>query len=110
MPINSITPIDLKERLDNGEDIVVIDVRNPWELEITQVDFAENIVMDELPQNLDQIPKDKPVILICRSGGRSRMAGNFLVSKGWDENNLFNLEGGILGWAEEVDDSLPTYY
>lgn len=108
--IVNISPSDLKARLDAGEDILVIDVRNPFELEISSVDFAQHIVLDELPERLNEIPKDREVVLMCRSGGRSMQACKFLIAQGWPEENLINLEGGILAWAQEVDSSLPTYY
>lgn len=110
MPIPQIDPVDLKARLDAGEDLLVVDVRLPWELEISSVDFAKHIILDELPNRLDEIPHDKTVVLICRSGNRSQMAGDFLVSKGYDRDKLLNLEGGILAWAQEVDDNLPQFY
>lgn len=107
MPL-SMTPTELKAHLDAGDTLQVIDVRNEWELEITSVPFAQHIVLDELPQQLDSVATDQPVVLLCRSGGRSMHAALFLESKGW--NNVYNLEGGILGWAREVDPSLPTNY
>ncbi len=110
MSINGITPQALKERLDAGEDLFVIDVRMPWEQEITRVDFSNDIVLDDLPERLADIPKDKTVVVMCRSGARSARACQFLESEGWDSDKLLNLEGGILRWAEDVDPSLPTTY
>lgn len=110
MPIQNITPTQLKHWLDSNEDVAVVDVRLPEELEITSLDFTCNIVLHELPDRLHEIPRDKKVIFICRSGGRSLQAAFFLANQGWDENKLFNLEGGILAWAREVDSSLPTFY
>ncbi|NJL94387.1 MAG: rhodanese-like domain-containing protein [Anaerolineae bacterium] len=110
MIIGSMTPQQLKQYLDAGDPVVVIDVRNPWELEISQMAFARLIVLDELPERMDEIPKDQMVVLVCRSGGRSQMAGDFLATQGWDPQRLFNLEGGILGWARDVDPSLPAFY
>ncbi len=106
--METLTASELKARLDAGEDLAVIDVRNAWELEISQLSFAQHVALDELPQRLDDIPQDKPVVLVCRSGGRSFQAGMFLISQGWE--NVINLEGGILGWAKDVDPSLPTNY
>jgi rhodanese-related sulfurtransferase len=110
MPISSITPLELKARLDAGEDIVVIDVRNDFELDISSVDFAKQIVLQELPSRVDEVPDDKPVVFICRSGSRSMQAAMFMMGQGWDADNLINLEGGILAWARDVDPSLPTNY
>lgn len=109
--IQNITPKALQARLDSGEDIVVIDVREDWELEITSMEMAQQIVLNTIPQCTEQdIPKDKPVVLVCRSGGRSLQAAFFLSQNGWDATKLFNLDGGILRWAQDVDPTLPTYY
>ena len=108
MAVENITPTELKAKLDAGEDLVVIDVRNQWELDISSVDFANHIVLNELPDRMDEVPEDKPVVLMCRSGGRSMQAANFLAANGYE--NLINLQGGILGWAQDVDPSLPQDY
>jgi rhodanese-related sulfurtransferase len=89
--------------------VVVIDVRNDWELEVSSLEFARQIVMDNIPSSLDEIPKDKPVVLICRTGNRSWQVANFLVQKGWDQAKVFNLEGGINGWAMEIDPDIQMY-
>lgn len=110
MNIGKINALELKKRLDAGEDLLVIDVRMPWELEISSVDFAQHIVLNELPGRTSEIPKDKNIVFICRSGSRSMQACLFLASQGWEADKLFNLEGGILGWARDVDPSLPLTY
>jgi rhodanese-related sulfurtransferase len=110
LPIRNITPKELKSWLDANEDVVVVDVRLPEELEISRLNFSQHVVLHELPDRLDEIPKDKNVILVCRSGGRSMQAAFFLANEGWDADRLFNLDGGILAWAREIDPSLPTFY
>lgn len=108
--IHNMKPAELKRRLAAGEDIVVIDVRQDWELEISKLDFAKQIVLTDLPLRADEIPQDKIVVFVCRSGGRSMQAAEFLAVQGWPEENLFNLDGGILRWAQDVDPSLPRIY
>jgi len=108
MPVQKMTPTELKNRLDAGENVLVIDVRNPYELELSSVEGFKHIEMSEIPDRINEIPKDQPVVFICRSGNRSLQVANFLVRKGFD--NLFNLEGGILAWARDVDSSLPLNY
>lgn len=109
--IQNITPKDLQARLESGEDILVIDVREDWEVEITSIEVAQQIVLHTIPERAEQdIPKDKPIVFICRSGGRSLQAAFFLSQNGWDAGKLYNLDGGILRWAQEVDPTLPTYY
>src|SRR5436190_1142826 len=106
--IDQITPIELKQRLDSGEAIMVIDVREDWELAITQLPFARQIRMVEILRHLDKIPKDCPVVIMCRSGSRSLRTIEMLQFKGY--RNLLNLDGGILNWAREVDPSMVTFY
>lgn len=110
MAIRNIPPTELKQRLDAGEDIIVIDVRQDWELEISKLDFAKQIVLIDLPLRSDEIPKDKLVVFVCRSGGRSMQAAEFLAMHGWHEEYLSNLDGGILRWARDVDPNLPIIY
>lgn len=104
----SITPRELKTRLDSGEAITVIDVREDWELEVSKVDFATHIPMNEIPGRMDEIPQDGPVVFLCRTGHRSARVAEYLASMGWE--NVMNLENGILGWAADVDPSLPGFY
>ncbi len=109
-PVQQMTPQDLKARLDAGEDLLVVDVRMPYELDIAPAEFAQHIVLNDLPDRLDDIPQDKPVVMLCRSGGRSQQACMFLAAQGWDADKLYNLEGGILAWARDIDPSLPSFY
>jgi adenylyltransferase/sulfurtransferase len=108
--INEITPTELKARLDANVEILVIDVRQPWELEVSTVDFTTHIEMTQIPQHINEIPKDKPIVLMCRSGVRSMKVAEFLSRSGWPSENLLNLEGGILAWAQEIDPTLPENY
>ena len=108
--IQQITSTELKSRLDSGEELVVIDVRNEWELAKSKVPFAQHIVLHDIPSRMDEIPQDKTVVLMCRSGGRSMQAAMFLAQNGYDTSNLINLSDGILGWAKDVDPSLPRDY
>ena len=109
--IQEITPKRLQERLNNGEDIQVVDVREDWELDISSLDFAEQIVMSDIPRRAqNEIAKDKPVVFVCRSGGRSMQVAHFLAMNGWPRENMINLKGGILAWAKDVDPSLPEHY
>lgn len=106
--IPGITPTELKQRLDNGEDILVIDVRERWELAITSLPFAHQIRMVEILRHVKDIPKDRPVVIMCRSGSRSVRTVEMLQLHGF--SNLLNLEGGILAWAREVDPTMVSFY
>ena len=107
MTANKIEPTELKKLLDQGEQITILDVREPHELNICSIDGTLNIPMAEVPQKLDQLNKDLPLVVMCRSGKRSMSVISFLQEHGF--SNLINLEGGILAWADTVDSSLTKY-
>ncbi len=106
--IQDITPLQLKAWLDSGQPIVVIDVRESWELAIMSLPFAVHIRMIEIFSQVADLPRDRPVVIFCRTGSRSSRTVEMLQIRGFD--NVYNLDGGILAWAHEVDPSLPQYY
>jgi adenylyltransferase/sulfurtransferase len=97
----------LKQMLDSKEDFQLIDVREPHEYEICNLG-GELIPMNEVPSNLDKISKDKTVVVHCRSGARSGNIIQFLEAN-YGYTNLYNLKGGILAWADEIDPEMPKY-
>ena len=105
--MKEITVQQLKEKLDNKEDIQVIDVREEYEYDIANIG-AELIPLATVLENADKISKDKPVVIHCKSGMRSASAILNLESR-FGFTNLYNLKGGILAYAREVDHTLSTY-
>ena len=105
--MKSITVKELKTKLDNNDSIQVIDVREPYEVEIATIN-GENIPMGEVTASVDKFKKDIPCIVHCRSGARSASVIVYLEENHGYEN-LYNLEGGILAWADEIDTSLEKY-
>jgi rhodanese-related sulfurtransferase len=105
--VREITPKELKARLETGEAIDIIDVREAWELHQSRLDRAMHIPMNDIPESLDRIPKDKPIVIMCHIGSRSAMVANWMQKQGYD--NVYSLAGGIDRWAEEVDPSIPVY-
>ena len=101
------TIAELKAMFDNKEDFQLIDVREPHEFEICNLD-AQLIPMNEVPDNLDKISKDKTVVIHCRSGARSGRICAYLEEE-YGYTNLYNLKGGIIAWAQEIDPQMPTY-
>jgi rhodanese-related sulfurtransferase len=104
--MNEITVQDLKKMIDNKEDFQLIDVRETFEYEMSNLSGL-NIPLAGLLLEADQISKDKPVIMQCRSGARSAAALNQLEQLGY--TNLFNLKGGILAWKAEFEPDMPVY-
>jgi adenylyltransferase/sulfurtransferase len=101
------TVAELKAMLDAKEDFQLIDVREPHEFEICNLQ-AELIPMGEIADNVDKIAKDKPVVIHCRSGARSGNVCNYL-EQNFGYTNLYNLKGGILAWADEIDNTMAKY-
>jgi adenylyltransferase/sulfurtransferase len=104
--IPQITSVELKKRLDNKDDIFVLDVREPYEYQIANLG-AKLIPLGELPQRAGELDKDREIIVHCRSGGRSQKAAEFLAQNGFKK--VWNLAGGITGWSNDVDPSMPKY-
>ncbi len=105
--IPEITPQELKRRLDAGETVTVLDVREPWECAIARLPASINIPLDELPRRLAELDARATTIVMCKAGGRSRRAAQFLAGAGF--NQAINLAGGIDAWARDVDPGLPAY-
>jgi len=102
-----IEPHQVSEMLGHGEAIRLIDVREPHELQISRIPFAENIPLGSLASEMHTIDKTKEIILICRSGSRSARALEILTGSGFSK--VKNMRGGINAWAGQVDSSLPRY-
>ena len=102
--IEEISPEELQTRLAAAEAPVVLDVREPYELESARLPGTIDIPMNQVPQRLAELDPDRPLVVLCRSGGRSRNVGNFLLQNGFQ--TVANLSGGLLAWAERIDPSL----
>jgi adenylyltransferase/sulfurtransferase len=114
----------LKARIDKGDDVVVLDVRDPHEWEIAALDGTLRIPKGDIQQAKDavlqgraqeqdtvlaRIPRDKELLIHCRSGKRSADVIGFLTEIGYDKEKLVNVDGGILAWAKYIDPSVPSY-
>jgi adenylyltransferase/sulfurtransferase len=106
---STITPRELKEKFDRGDDFALIDVREPHEYEIVKIAGSVLIPKDEILSGaaLATLPQDKPIVLHCKSGARSAEALAALHRAGFSD--AVHVGGGVLGWARDVDTSLPTY-
>lgn len=107
LTMKEVTVQELKKLMDSRADFQLIDVREPHEYDICNL-HGELIPMSDIPNNVDKIAKDKQVVLHCRSGKRS---GDMLLwlEKNHGFTNLYNLKGGILAWARDIDPEFPTY-
>ena len=100
-----IKVLELKEMLKNNE-VVLLDVREPYEIEICNVKGSLFIPMNEIPQNIEQLDKEKRYAVMCHSGVRSLYVSNYLNSLGY---NTLNVIGGIERWATDVDKNMKRY-
>ncbi|KQN37876.1 rhodanese-like domain-containing protein [Pedobacter sp. MC2016-05] len=105
--MKEISVQELKEKIDNKEDFQLIDVRETFEYEVSNLN-GENIPLGGILIEADKVEKDKPVIIQCRSGKRSAAAVMQLEAQ-YGYENLYNLKGGILAWQEAYDPNMPVY-
>ncbi|MFC4211916.1 rhodanese-like domain-containing protein [Pedobacter lithocola] len=105
--MKEISVQELKQKIDNKEDFQLIDVRETFEYEVSNLD-GENIPLGGILIEADKVAKDKPVIMQCRSGKRSAAAVMQLEAQ-YGFENLYNLKGGILAWQEAYDPNMPVY-
>lgn len=103
----TITPKDLKSRLDKGDKLVLVDVREPWEYALAKLQGSVLIPLATLPQALDKLDRQSEIIAYCHHGMRSADATGFLLQQGFA--NVKNLIGGIDAWSAQVDPSVPRY-
>ena len=97
---------DLKRRMDAGENLFILDVREPFEYQIANIG-GKLIPQNEVPQRLSEIDRGREIIVQCKSGGRSQRIAEFLKQSGYP--NVTNLAGGILAWSDEVDPAVRKY-
>lgn len=105
--MQSITPIQLKQRIDNGSTPEIIDVRDPWEFETCRILGSINIPMSDIVSTLEKLDKKTEKVIVCHYGMRSKQVANYLESNGFE--SVINLEGGIDLWAETIDQDMPRY-
>ena len=106
--IRQLTVLELKARLDQGNrDFTLVDVREPWELNICSMPDAISVPMRAVPARYLELPKDQEIVVMCHHGVRSQQVANYLERQGFTRLN--NLVGGINAWAHEIDPKMPTY-
>lgn len=105
--IESITPTELKQRLDSGEDLLLLDVREEDEVALCALPGSLHLPMNRIPLQHNELPDDRTIVLYCHHGVRSLHSALYLADAGFER--LINLKGGIDAWAREVDGSMPRY-
>jgi len=102
-----LTPAELKQRLDRGEKLLLVDVREPWEFDVCRIEGAKLIPMGQVPANLQSLDVDDDVICYCHHGMRSLDVAVWLRNQG--VATAKSLTGGIERWSLEIDPRVPRY-
>ena len=102
-----ISAVELKQRLDRGDTLVIVDVREPNEYQINRIPGSVLIPLGEIPRRYAELDQDAELVMHCKMGGRSAKAADYLRSVGF--KRVLNLKGGILDWVDKVDPSQPKY-
>src|SRR5256886_2877391 len=105
--IPTMSAHELKQKMDAREPFELIDVRETFEYEIARIDGARLIPLGEIAERADELPRDQPIVVHCHSGRRSAEAVRLLQQRGF--GNIYNLEGGIDAWSDQIDPGVPKY-
>ena len=104
--MKKINVIALKEKKDKNIKFVLLDVREPHEVNYAKIDPHIHIVMGDIPVRHEELDKDAPIVVMCHTGARSAQVCQYLEPMGYD---VTNLEGGIDAWSKQVDPEVPRY-
>jgi rhodanese-related sulfurtransferase len=107
MLVPEISAVEFASLVEQGEPLVLLDVREDWELAIARLEGVLHIPMGQLPDRLGELSREADIVVMCRSGGRSATVVRFLQHQGY--SRVRNLAGGIAAWGETLDPSLPSY-
>ncbi len=103
-----ITHTELKSLLDSGQEITLLDVREPWEYDVSRITGSKHIPMGDIPARFNQeLDSDSHVVVVCHHGVRSMNVTAWLRQQGFEQ--VQSLRGGIDRWAREIDPSVPLY-
>jgi len=105
--ICAIEPTALKARLDRGERVLILDVREPFEISLAPFPGATHIPMGDIPSRLTELDPDLETVVVCHHGVRSAQVAMYLARMGFE--HVLNLSGGIDAWSESADPTTPRY-
>ena len=105
--VREISVQELKVRRDRGENPLVIDVRETWELQLASIPGVVHVPMNEIPARMGEFARDVETVVMCHAGGRSMRVAQYLANQGF--TNVANLSGGIAAWSQYVDATVPHY-
>jgi adenylyltransferase/sulfurtransferase len=102
-----ISATELKARLDNKDDFILIDVREPDEYDIAKIEGSILIPLSDWEAGIEKIDKNADIVVHCKMGGRSANAQEWMLENGYTK--VLNMTGGITAWSNDVDSSIPVY-
>src|SRR5882757_9197184 len=105
--IGVIDPVELKTRLARGEQIFILDVREPYEIELAAFRGANHIPLGDIPARIDELDPSRETVVVCHHGVRSAQVAMYLARSGFER--VLNLSGGIDLWSETADAATPRY-
>lgn len=105
--IGKIDPVTLKARIDRGESVLVLDVREPFEIALAPFPGATHIPMGDIPSRLTELDTRREIVVVCHHGVRSAQVAMYLAQNCFE--HVLNLSGGIDAWSEDADPSTPRY-
>ncbi len=103
-----ISATELKQRIDAGDDLQIVDVRQPDEFAFAKIPGAKLVPLGEVVRRMNELNPDRETVILCKMGGRSARAIEFLKQAGFT-GELKNLKGGITAWSNDVDPKVPKY-
>jgi len=105
--VGAIDPVALKRRLDDGDDVLILDVREPNEVFVAPFPGAMHIPMGEIPSRVSELDPERETVVVCHHGVRSAQVAIYLARLGFE--HVLNLSGGIDAWSETADPTTPRY-
>ncbi len=107
MPVKQLSATGLKAKIEQQENLFLLDVREPFEFSFCRIEGSVSIPLNQIPTRLTEIDFDKEIVVICHHGIRSQQAANFLNQVGFKD--ISNLSGGVDAWSLECDSSMQRY-
>jgi len=105
--VGTISARELDEMRNRGDDVTVLDVREPFEVAVAPFAGALLIPMNDIPARIDELDSSRPLVVMCHHGIRSAQVAGYLAQRGFER--VMNLAGGIDAWSEDVDPRVPRY-
>lgn len=98
--IREVSPQELKARMDNGDNLVIVDMRQTWEYQYGHIPGAVHMFVNEIPARVNELPPDAEIVFQCWHGNTSLGAAGYLIERGWPADRVASLRGGMAGWVQ----------